>query len=126
MYNTIINENGINVFTVQHDMKTTVEIWAVEYQGGRPYANCIIKDHRLEMEKLSEEEIEGPMVDNERKPLMVIPRHFAIPLMKAMVEHLNQNGARTKEHNLIEGELNATRHHLGDLQVIVRKLIKID
>jgi len=121
MYNQIINENGINVFTMQNDMSIEVQIWAVEYVGGIPYANLTIKNGRIVKEKLPED----PMLryKDKHKPLMTIPRHFAIPLMKAMVEHLDQNGAKTKDHNLIEGELNATKQHVADLQAITLSLL---
>lgn len=55
------------------------------------------------------------------EPTIKLSHEFAAPFMQAMADELRKNGIRTKQDEINEGELVATKHHLSDL----RKLLKI-
>lgn len=55
------------------------------------------------------------------EPTIKLSHEFAASFMQAMADELRNNGIRTKQDEINEGELVATKHHLSDL----RKLLKI-
>ncbi len=60
------------------------------------------------------------------EPLLRLPDRFADILFKAIAEHLSEQGIRTDNDHKIQGKLEAKSDHLKDLQMIVKKVLKIE
>ena len=127
MYNTIINENGINVFVFKPEMSITYEIWVHDYVGGRAITVINIDDESGLLKKTEIDDEDRDFIDRKKfKPFMRIPHWLYDEFIKAFVESMDMKGIKPKTQSLIEGELNATKDHLADLKQVAFKLLKIE
>lgn len=96
-----------------------IEIWV---QASTP--TCGINFNYKDGE-IIETEVPDNAIVNDLKPFLELPRMFAEPFLKGIVEYSNNNGIKTKDHNLIEGKLIATELHLKDMREITTKLLDV-
>lgn len=60
------------------------------------------------------------------KPILVLPLRFSDGVLKAIVDELEATGIQTEKQSTIAGKYEAQSEHLKDLQVITKKLLKLD
>jgi len=104
----LINEVDIRI--VERMDRHCTEIWVHEYHGDAEW-NISIKDNIMVKTKIDPNEIPVDLT-----PFLSLNSHFAIQLFKSLAEYLSQKGIKTKDVNLIEGELTASLKHLEDLR----------
>lgn len=95
-----------------------ISIWCFEYYADKKYGISFDGSVLVKTE-IPEASVGG-------KPLLRMPRHMAEIFFKGITEYLSKEGIRTDNDNLLLGQLEAKKEHLGDMQMIVKKLMKID
>jgi len=94
-----------------------IEIWVQAIT-----ATCGINFNYKDGE-IIEVEVPDDKISNDLKPFLELPRLFANFFIKGIVEYANNEGIKTKDQNLIEGQLIATNLHLKDMQEFSTKLL---
>jgi hypothetical protein len=74
-------------------------------------------------ENIIEQTVDVASYTNELKPFLSLPAHFAGTFLRLIADHANRTGVRTEHRDFIEGELQATKKHLEDLQKAFNALI---
>ena len=100
--------------------KMAIEIWAIEDRGHEIFNYHTENGHLVKTPVKSELTVEG------LQPLLSLPMVFGEQFLKAVTEYNSKRGIKTTNENLIEGKLQATVDHLSDMQMIVRKLLKLN
>jgi len=113
---------GLNVFIQEDYFNRSVNVWVGEFSGIKQF-NISYKDGNLIKTEIPEC---TPFGSNGDEPFLRIPKMFSDQLFKAIADHLSDKGIKTKNDFTIEGELNATKLHLKDMQDITKKLLKIE
>lgn len=105
---------------VQDDwMRNRVKVFAIEHSSVKP------KWLHFDGEKIIQQETKDDGTIEEIKPLFECNPHLFQLLIQSLTEEGNKRGIKTENENLLKGKLEATEHHLKDLQQISKKLLKI-
>lgn len=96
-----------------------VEIFAYDEGQGRNYGIELehYKDGQLQVKRI--ECKENTAID--LKPVIRISRHFAKDLLPALQAALDNAGIEKPSESKLAGKLEATEHHLADLQKLIFK-----
>lgn len=117
-----MKNNDVKIYVEQNFGSQMVNIWAIEFIGMTQF-NIHFDGDKLVKTEVSEMEI---LNSNDKKPMLRIPFIFSKMLFKAIAEYNSEKGIKVKHVHMIEGELNAKNEHLKDLQMIVKKALKIE
>lgn len=110
-------------FHIQQVFETGVtNIWVIERAPDGEF-NIVSEKGELIRQKLERGVI---LAGDGRYPFVSLPYYLADGFLRNISEHLSKKGIKSKDENHIEGELQAKKEHLADMQMIVKKVLKLD
>jgi hypothetical protein len=113
-----INFDNLEMHINERPERYTIDIWLIQ-RGIEFDQNVSIENGDLKLSK-----IEPAIINDEMKPFLSLPRHFADQFFKAISDYNASKGIKTKDEHTIEGKLQSTQLHLQDMQQITNKLIE--
>lgn len=108
-------------FYIQHDYGfDRVKVYAYDQGNGRNYGIELeqYKDGEL---KVTRRELKEYATTDELKPVLCMTREFAKELLPALQAALDDAGIEKPSESKLAGRLEATQHHLADLQKLIFK-----
>ena len=99
----------------------SVDVWVIEHHSTTNEYISIAENGLLDKTSVPHNQ----MPSSDLKPFLSIPIALSNALFKAMAEHLESKGIKTKDANLIEGKLLATEKHLEDMREFSKKLLEV-
>jgi hypothetical protein len=115
-----MNSEALKIFVEQDFRSYHVNIWVIETKGMDEF------NIHYDGEFLERTKIDRSIPDNINKPFLSLDKSFSDVLFKTIAEYNSEAGIKTKSDHNIEGQLTAKSEHLSDMQMIVKKLLKIN
>lgn len=100
-----------------------VTIWLREKQAGKQIYYHFDGNYLVQQERKNDC---MSMKDSSIKPFLILPEEFANAIIKTFAEFANNSGIAIEHQSKVEGKLEATKKHLLDMQMIVKKVLKIE